>query len=112
MTWAMCLNCGDIKFGAFVPCPRCQSASTGNAGLDVAFSDHRISKESLEQLCSIMRAIRQSSDDDELCFWTFIHYVATYHPSVLEVELKDEIRPRVESMLKELNLPVISLQMV
>ncbi len=112
MTWAMCLKCGDIKFGAFVPCENCHTASSGNVGLDVVFSDHRIARESLERLCDVMHAIREFSDDDELCFWTFIHYVSTHHPRLLEVELKDEIRPKVESMLQALALPVLELETI
>lgn len=104
MTWAICLNCGDMKFGAMVPCPTCHVTSVGNLGLDIAFTDHRMAKESLEQLSAIMLTIRRSCADDELCFWAFIHYVAVHHPTVLAVDLKDEIRPQVEAILRDLNL--------
>ena len=42
MTQALCLHCGEIKFGALCPCPQCQADSTGNVDLDIAFSDFLI----------------------------------------------------------------------
>ena len=30
MTWALCLNCGEKKFGAIVPCPNCGVGSSAS----------------------------------------------------------------------------------
>jgi len=45
VTWALCLNCGEVKFGAICPCPKCNVESTGDMNLDIAFSDHHMAKE-------------------------------------------------------------------
>jgi hypothetical protein len=42
MTWALCLNRGETKFGAIRPCRSCKTASTGDMSLDIAFSDHHV----------------------------------------------------------------------
>jgi hypothetical protein len=109
MTWALCLNCGEVKFGAICPCPRCNIASTGNMSLDIAFSDHHLSKDSLGQLGKVVEAIHRGSSDKELCFWTFIHYIATAHPSILGVELEPAMRSRAEQLLGGLQLPPVDL---
>ena len=80
MTWALCFNCGSTKFGALLPCPECQAASTGDISLDIAFSDHHMAVESLEEFGAVVRAIRQVCEDDQLRFWSFIYYVSTRHP--------------------------------
>ena len=41
MTQALCLSCGNTKFGAIVPCPDCRVASCGDMKTDIAFSDRR-----------------------------------------------------------------------
>ena len=52
MTWALCLNCGEKKFGAICPCPSCQAESTGDINLDIAFSDHHMSVETIKMALS------------------------------------------------------------
>lgn len=110
MTWALCLSCGQVKWGAICACPRCQVASTGNMELDITFSDHRIHKETLEELGAIVESIHQASDDQELCFWTFIHYISVNYPEILTAELKPEARVRVEEFLPRLSLPVVTVR--
>ena len=50
MTWALCFNCGELKFGAYCPCPECQVASTGDMNLDLLFSDHYLTRATLGAL--------------------------------------------------------------
>ena len=110
MTYALCFNCGDTKFGTLNPCPSCSAPATGDINLDIAFSDHHISKDSLEKLGAVVAAIKTQSDDQELCFWTFIHYVSVNHPSVLGVNLKPELQDRAETLLDGLTLPEFILE--
>ena len=109
MTWALCLNCGEIKFGAICPCPNCQVASTGDMGLDIAFSDHHLSRETLERFGVVVKRIRSASESPELSFWTFMQYISRNHGDILSIELKDELMAtRVESVLTQLQLqPVV-----
>jgi hypothetical protein len=109
MTWALCLNCGEVKFGAICPCPKCGVASTGDMNLDIAFSDHNIHKESLHQLGSVIAAIHQVSTDDELSGWAFIYYISTQHPTILGVNLAPELRQKCEQLLSRAQLPAVEL---
>ena len=64
MTIALCFNCGHMKFGAICPCPECRIASTGNMNLDIAFSDHWMSVDTIRAFGEVIRAIRRVCDDD------------------------------------------------
>ena len=109
MTWALCFNCGEIKFGAICPCPNCGVGSSGNMELDIAFSDHRISKNSLEQLGKVIGYIRERTADDELRFWAFIRYVAIHHTSILDVKLQPELESQCDELLARGCLPRVKL---
>ena len=109
MTWAMCLSCGDIKYGALVPCSKCEAPPTGNMALDIAFSDHRIPREKLLELGSVVSEIHRICDDESLCLWTFLQYVTLHHPKILEIDLKEEARDAVENVLARLNVPPLSV---
>src|SRR4051812_46741396 len=92
MTWAMCLNCGDIKCGALIPCSHCEAPATGNLALDLAFSDHRIPREKLLELGAVVGEIHRVCQDQSLCLWTFLQYVSLHHPKILAIDLKDETK--------------------
>ncbi|MCA8986967.1 MAG: hypothetical protein KDA78_04970 [Planctomycetaceae bacterium] len=110
MTWALCLNCGEVKFGAICPCPRCHVDSTGDINLDIAFSDHRIAKETLSELGGVVAAIHEVSADDEICFWAFIRYVSVNHPSILSVDLNPDAEVKCDEVLKQAHLPDVTLR--
>ena len=110
MTWALCLNCGDVKFGAICPCSGCGVESTGDMSLDIAFSDHHLGKETLEQFGAVVKAIHDVCDDDELCFWAFILYVSDNHPDILAAEIKPDLMQRVEQLLGGVALPVVTVR--
>ena len=99
MTWALCFNCGGTKFGAICPCPDCDVASSGDMELDIAFSDHHMSVDTLKSFGEVVRSIRQVCDDDALRFWSFIRYVSTNHSDILGVTLEPELQTRCDAVL-------------
>jgi hypothetical protein len=99
------LNCGFTKWGAFCPCSACHAGSTGDFKIDIAFSEHHLSRSTLEQLGVVIKAIAGRTDEQELRFWSFIEYVSRNHPEILSVELKAEVRERVEAVLSGLEVP-------
>ena len=110
MTWALCLNCGEVKFGAICPCPKCNAESTGDMNLDITFSDHRMSKETLNELGGVVAAIHAVSTDDELCFWAFIRYVSTNHSSILGADIKPDVQDKCDIILKQARLPDVTIR--
>ncbi len=111
MTAALCINCGHIKFGAFNPCPNCQTSSTGNLDLDIAFSDHQLSQKALESLGLVIQRIREICDDDQVRFWTFLYYISKNHPSILSLQ---EVEPKMKNtaieLLSRIELPQIDMR--
>lgn len=109
MTWALCFNCGEVKFGAICPCPKCQVASTGDMNLDIAFSDHNMTKKTLQEFGKVVAAIHSQSDDADLCFWTFIRYISVNHSSILAVELAPDAARKCDALLARTSLPKVTL---
>jgi len=109
MTWALCFHCGETKFGAILPCPECNVASTGNMQLDIAFSDHRISKETIAAFGRVVQAIRQVCDDDELGIWSFLRYISINHPHILKITLDPEMATQAEAVLVAANPPLVTV---
>jgi hypothetical protein len=110
MTWALCFKCGATKFGAICPCPECALASTGDIGLDIAFSDHHFSRATLQAFGAVIGSLRRVCQDDELRFWSFIHYVSTRHPDILGVTLSAEQRQRCEAVVAQANPPPVTIE--
>ena len=117
MTWALCLNCGEVKFGAICPCPKCQVHSTGDMQLDICFTDHNWERETLEELGAVIAAIQPSSDDPHQRYWAFLHYVSENHPEILRTplqELRVDLPPKaqraVEHLLSAVPLPSVTLR--
>ena len=110
MTWALCINCGETKFGAICPCPECGVASTGNMNLDIAFSDHRLSRETLAAFGEVVRAIRRVCDDDPTRFWSFVYYISTNHPDILTVNLPAEQQSLCASVLTRAGPPPVAVE--
>jgi hypothetical protein len=114
VTQALCMNCGNVKFGAICPCPQCGVASTGDMGLDIAFSDHHLAFETLQELGEVVRAIRRTCESagvaDEVRFWSFIGYVSANHPSILTATPEPPIAEQVRDVLGRTRLPPVTLR--
>jgi len=84
MTMALCLFCGELKFGALCQCEECGEGSTGEMEIDIAFSDHRMTKKSLIALGRIVKHINESeAKPQEVKFWVFLKYIAVTCPGLL-----------------------------
>ena len=109
MTWALCLSCGEVKWGALCPCQKCGVASSGDTSLDIAFSDHHYSKRTLVQFGAVIAAINAVSDDDDVAGWAFIRYVSDNHPEILSADTPPEIQGEVERVLNAADLPPVQV---
>lgn len=105
MTWALCLQCGNIKHGALCPCLECHAGPTGTPMLDIIFSDHKIVKDSLRQLGAVIAEINRRSDDPDLCRAAFFHYLSIHHPSILEISMPEADAAACQKLLDKSPLP-------
>ena len=110
MTMALCFNCGDVKFGSFCPCPKCQASSSGNPQLDIIFSDHHYAVQTLEEFGTFIRAIQPATEDAGLRLLTFVHYISERHPEILQVNLEPEVESRVAALLSDIKLPTVTIR--
>ena len=58
MTVAVCLKCGEFKFGTFTPCPKCQYMPNDNESLTkhLLVSDHYHDSDSLKSIADRVKA--------------------------------------------------------
>jgi len=77
--------------------------------LDIAFSDHNMTKATLEDFGKVVAAIHAQSDDPELCFWTFIRYISINHSSILGVDLNPDVAQECDALLSRISLPTVTL---
>lgn len=110
MTMALCFNCGEIKFGAICPCPKCRVASTGDMKLDIVFSDHNYDVKTLEEFGAVLRVIRGACSPPGKAFWAFMRYLSKQHPEVLMVEFEFEAELELDLALRDLDLPPVTLR--
>jgi hypothetical protein len=109
MTIALCLNCGETKFGALCPCAKCGVESTGNIQLDIAFSDHHVADDSLKDLGKVIAHFSNRTDDRGVAFWAFIRYVSENHNSILHANIPNEYAERVAAIYAESDIPSVTL---
>lgn len=110
MTMALCLNCGESKFGAICPCTKCGAGSTGDMSLDIAFSDHNLSAKTMGDFGEVIRALATRSHEPPVRFWAFIKFISDNHPSILRATPPPEFIERVERILALGPLPIVTLQ--
>jgi hypothetical protein len=104
MTTALCLNCGGLKFGAFLECPACGSSPSGDTDLDIAFTDHHLSVETLQNLGSVIRTLRKVEEDSEIVQLAFLYYFSKKCPALLAIEVEPELSEKIETLLKRVKL--------
>ncbi len=67
MTTAVCFNCGSIKFGAFMKCPKCgyQPIKDDDMVISLAMTDHYLQEDDLKKISQAMaRGIKPNIDDE------------------------------------------------
>lgn len=57
MTHAVCLACGNMKFGCWVPCKECGKGPHGplQIAYSIVYSDHHFDLEQLEEISQFIR---------------------------------------------------------
>ena len=110
MTMALCFNCGHTKFGALLPCSECGAGSTGNMGLDIAFSDHHMSGGTIEGFGNVIRAINRVCEDHSLRARSFIRYVSNEHSDILTMDVPPDEAAQCDEVLKRAQPPKVTVE--
>jgi hypothetical protein len=101
MTDALCLNCGEIKFGALSECPKCKAGPIGDQSINSEFSDWALSIDRLKQYGNIIKEIHAHENDSFICYWAFILYISKNDPQILSVSLDPGFKTKLEGLLDQ-----------
>ena len=104
MSWALCFNCGEIKFGALCECEQCGIASSGNVDLDILFSDWNMTESTMKKFGDVIKTINQENHNKEICFWSFLAFVSKEYLEILNIDISNNIQTEVSDLLEKLNL--------
>ncbi len=108
MTIALCLNCGETKFGTLCPCNKCKCESTGNNDLDIAFSDHYVSAKVLNKYGEVIKMVNSMSGyNKNVKRWVFLKYISEKQSNVLTVKVPDGISNEVDDLYGKIEFPNI-----
>jgi len=107
MTIALCFSCGDIKFGALVPCQKCGKESRHNSELRIRFSSHFMARSTLEQFGQVIKLINCKTEDENIQFWTFVWYISQNHSDILHAEPPEDLAEPVRSLYEKLDFPTV-----
>jgi len=110
MTMALCFHCGDVKFGALCPCLTCQGLPVSNVDLNIVFSDHQYSEQTLHEFGAVLRAIRAITSKPDEGFWSFIRYISLEHPTILRVDFAQHAVQRLDEILGATHLPPVTVR--
>ena len=110
MTVALCTNCGSTKFGALLPCDECGCGSTGNSDLDIAFTDHYLTEDTLQGFGAVIKCLRQNTQDEGVAFWAFMQHVSENYPEIILAETPSRYSASVQALLDQTELPEVTVE--
>ena len=109
MTDALCLNCGAIKFGALCSCPKCKCGASDNREVNILFSDHRFSREVLEDFSKVIQLLGTVAMDPQVRVWAFLKYMSDNYPQILYIEPPSDHTQQVADVLRSVSLPRVEI---
>jgi hypothetical protein len=86
MTNALCLSCGDLKWGAFCQCQQCGYSPHQPGDLDIFFSDHTFSIKILKSLGEVIKQIKIHCPQENKSLFIFLYYVSQQSPKLIPIE--------------------------
>jgi len=103
MTFALCLNCGEMKFGVFGACPECNVDSNEYERINLDFSDWALSIKEMEEYGRVIKEIHAHENNDKTCFWAFILYVSKCNPEIISGSIEPDFKAELEALLAKCN---------
>ncbi len=99
MTTALCLYCGNLKHGAFLPCGGCHYEASGNRQLDIAFSDHYLTEDTLRAFGRVIQCLCKNATDDVVAGWAFMRHISEYYPEIISFDIPRKFASQVNDLL-------------
>ena len=92
MTTAVCIHCGELKFGSFVPCHSCSGQPSTNHELiiSLAMSDHYLDLDTLKQVGNSIREKGEPPSLDPESYEAFRKLIEEVRSSGALSEIIDE----------------------
>jgi hypothetical protein len=121
-THVVCLNCGEVHFGALVPCDKCGfepmkmlESEPNFISVFILFSDHHMSKKTLENFGAVVKKLKPVFPDFGVRFWALLHYVAQTYPNAgiinaSKFKLPPSLQERIVTGVESLGLPVFEIE--
>ncbi len=78
--------------------------------LDIAFSDHHYSKETLVQFGGVISALNSVCSDEEVVAWAFIRYVSDNHPEILSADTPPDVAEEVNRALRDAEIQPVQVE--
>jgi hypothetical protein len=107
MTRALCLRCGDIKFGALCPCMTCCADADPDRNLAIALSDHYLAVPALERIGQLVRDLAARSPDGDARRSALLLFLAQLGSRYAR-PVPEAIAPRARELLASVDVPGVS----
>jgi hypothetical protein len=99
-----------MKSGVLLPCKKCSYGSTGNSDLDIAFTDHYLTEETLRGFGKVIQCLHKNSEDEAAAFWAFMKHISEYYPEIIFSEIPRQYKAVASTLLEQTELPEVMVE--
>jgi hypothetical protein len=110
MTIALCLKCGETKWGAWCECEKCGEKPDVGSPLELIFTDHNYAPDTLEQLGAVLKEISSLSADSQQAQAAFLYYLSVHHPTILQVNCPPEEAKVFDALLAACTFEPVTIE--
>lgn len=107
MTQALCLHCGQLKFGALVACAACRHPADPRTDVNLLFSSHTLQSATLKALQPVVSALHRNSANHEQAVHALLRYVARRQPNLVTLDAPHAEMAALDDLLARAGLPEV-----
>jgi hypothetical protein len=108
MSAALCLACGNVKQGAFVPCRDCGNLPE-DSELSIALTDHYLDIATLEDFGRVIKQLRGIAPDEETAMMSFLQLINERHPEIALTIATPSLEDRAKAVVYLSAIPEIRI---
>jgi hypothetical protein len=109
MSNSLCIHCGNIKFGAFNPCPRCgtplEIQTDAKIPLELYLSVHFCTEESLRAVGAVIESINQQIPSKEIARYVVGMFMNKVEPGLFTITLPAKTRDEILNAYNSMEFP-------